>query len=211
MTTDDRDLSSLTASAHEHVVRALDEPEMQGPAGVAWCSAHLGAVDAVVYAEAHRRVPEERDLLQAARAADGVLQHALGRLDRRLTGDTHLDHVPIEQVVEEVLSALDGHARAETRLLEPLGRALSVDERGALADRLEAATVQAPTRPHPHVPHTPFAPLVERLEAVVDRLRDAMDNRVGAIGRLPKAPRPLDRWGSYLTGSPWPQREPRDR
>ncbi len=211
MSTDDRDLSSLAARAHEHVVTALEEPEQQGPAGVAWCSAHLGAVDAVLHAEAHRRVPQARDRLRAARDADRVLQHALGRLDRRLTGDTHLDHVPVERVVGEVLSALDAHARTEERLLEPLVAALSVEERGELAERLEAATVDAPTRPHPHVPHTPFTPAVERLEAAVDRVRDALDNRVGATGRPLPAPRPLGRWGSYLTGSPWPDREVRRR
>jgi hypothetical protein len=211
VTTDDRDLSTLTRTAHEHVVSALDEPELQGAAGVAWCSAHLAAVDEVLYAEAHHRVPEAHDRLRAARAADRVLQHAIGRLDRRLTGDTHLDHVSVEQVVEEVLSALEGHARDEARLLELLDRVLSEDERSALADQLEAATVSAPTRPHPHVPHTPFSPLVDRLEAVVDRVRDALDNRVGATGRPVKAPRPLGRWGSYLTGSPWPERATPDR
>lgn len=211
MTTSDRDLSTLTRTAHEHVVRALEQPELRGVDGVAWCSAHLAAVDTVLHAEVHRRVPEAHDRLRAARAADRVLQHAIGRLDRRLTGDTHLDHVTLEQVAEEVLSAFEGHERAETRLLELLERDLSDDERGALADQLEAATVSAPTRPHPHVPHTPFAPLVGRLEAAVDRLRDALDNRVGTTGRPVKAPRPLGRWGSYLTGVPWPVRDTRER
>ena len=211
MTTDDRPLSALARTAHEHVASALDDPEAQGAAGVAWCSAHLAAVDEVLYAEAHHRVPESHDRLRAVRAADRVLQHAIGRLDRRLTGDTHLDHVPVEQVVEEVLSALEGHARAEARLLALLEPALSDDERSTLAERLAAATTSAPTRPHPHVPHTPFAPLVDRLEAAVDRVRDALDNRVGATGRPVKPPRPLGRWSSYLTGTPWPDRATPDR
>lgn len=207
MTTDERDLPALMRTAHEHVVRGLEEPELHGVVGVAWCSAHLAAVDSVLYDQAHHRVPEAHDRLRAARAADRFLQHAIGRLDRRLTGDTHLDHVPLDRVVEEVLAALKAHAAAEARLLEQLGRALSDDELGALAQRLEAATASAPTRPHPHVPHTPFGRLVGRLEAAVDRLRDALDNRVGAIGRPVKAPRPLGRWGSYLTAAPGPDRD----
>lgn len=207
MGTDERDPFELTAAAHAHVEQSLADPERDGPAAVAWCSAHLVAADDVLYAEAHRRLPDDADRLHAARTADRSLQHALGRLDRRLTGDTHLDHVPVEQVVREVRSAMATHARTEDDVLRALCDVLPDVDRGALAGRLEAATLNAPTRPHPHVPHTPLSPLVGRLEAVVDRVRDALDNRVDATGRPARAPRPLGRWGAYLMGAQGPRRE----
>lgn len=196
------DLRAAVDAAHHTVASALDDPEQHGATAVAWCSAHLAAVDAVLYGAASRRVVGPRTALRAARHADHALQQAANRLDRRLTGDTHLDHVPVEAVAAEVRDRLADHRRAEGRLVSALSYALPGDQLTELGRRLTAATTQGPTRPHPHTHHTPLSALVSRVDAIADRVRDALDNRVPATGRPVAAPRPLGRWGRYLMGAP---------
>lgn len=194
-------LTATVQATHDHVLAALAEPERDGPAAVAWCSAHLVAADRVLYGAASRR---SHTPLGDVRSADHLLQQAVNRLDRRLTGDTHLDRVPVQQVAGEVRSRLEAHAAAEARVVQQLLDAVDDDEAQALADRLSEVTSLAPTRPHPHTPHSPASGLVGRLDAAVDRVRDVLDNRTASTGRPLRPPRPLGRWGSYLMGRPPP-------
>lgn len=195
-------LRDAVAEAHDHVLAGLGEPERAGPAAVAWGSAHLVAVDRVLYAAARSVLPDARRRLHLLRLTDRSLQRALFRLDRRLTGDVHLDGVPVSEVAHEVHGRLRDHVRRERRLLDALSAALTPEQCRDLAERLAAATATAPTRPHPHTPHTPASRLVSWADAVVDRVRDVMDNRTTALGRPVRAPRPQGRWGSYLLGAP---------
>lgn len=197
------DLETATSEAHRHVLDALPDRGGDGPAAVAWASAHLAAADQVLYAAAHP-VHAARQALRTARAADHRLQQAVFRLDRRLTGDTHLDATPVARVAAEVRDALAAHTRAERRVVDALRRALPAERLAELGPRLVAATADAPTRPHPHTPHTPASKLVAWVDAGVDRIRDVLDNRVAATGHAVRPPRPLGRWGSYLTGAPYP-------
>lgn len=197
------DVETATSEAHQHVLDALPDRGGDGAAAVAWASAHLAAADQVLYAAAHS-VPAARQSLRTARGADHRLQQALFRLDRRLTGDVHLDSTPVARVAAEVRDALAAHTRAERRVVDALRRSLPAERLAELGPRLVAATADAPTRPHPHTPHTPAAPLVAWVDAAVDRIRDVLDNRVAATGHAVRPPRPLGRWGSYLTGAPYP-------
>lgn len=203
------DLIAVVTEPHTQARAALDEPDQGALPAVAWCSAHLAAADTVLYASAQRHLPRgARDQLRPARRADHTLQQAICRLDRRLTGDVHLVHLPVDRLADEVRQALEAHELAERRLVAMLQSLLSEQELQELADRMTAATVAAPTRPHPHTRHTPAARLVARIDAGVDRARDVMDNRVAPLGRRGRPARPLGRWGAYLTGTPYPE-EPR--
>lgn len=209
MRTDPPDLLAVVREPHTRVLAALDDPERTGFVAVAWCSAHLAAVDQLLYTAVHRRAAGSvRDLLRAARQQDHLLQQAVFRLDRRLTGDVHVAHLPIERLADDVREALQEHATREGRLVRALEALMAPEEQQALADALPAATTEAPTRPHPHTRHTPLAGLVGRVDAGVDRVRDVLDNRVPSLGRRTRPVRPMSRWGAYLTASPYPD-EPR--
>ncbi len=196
-------LEATTTDAHRRVLDAMPDRGGDGVTAVAWASAHLAATDKVVYAAADA-VPAARPALREARTADRLLQRAVFRLDRRLTGDAHLDASTIDSVVAEVRDALGGHTRAERRVVDALGRALDPEQREALGARLVEATAGAPTRPHPHTPHSAVSPLVAWVDAVVDRVRDLLDNRVTATGRTVRPARPLGRWASYVMAAPYP-------
>ena len=205
MRTESSDLLAVVSEPHTRAIDALDEPEQGALPAVAWCSAHLAAVDTVLYGTVHHRLGRGgRQQLRLARRADHALQQAIFRLDRRLTGDVHLVHLPVQEVAEEVRRALRAHADAEARVVAMLQSMLSAQEQAELADDLSAAMADAPTRPHPHTPHTPLARLVARVDAGVDRVRDVLDNRVAPLGRRVRPARPMGRWGAYFTGTPYP-------
>lgn len=206
MRTEVPDLLAVAGETHSLVLAALDDPERGGFVAVAWCSAHLVAVDQVLYTALQRHVPGgARDELHVMRLLDHRLQQAVCRLDRRLTGDVHLMHLPLQRLAEDMREALLAHAGQELRLVRVLQALLAPVEQWELAEALPAATTEAPTRPHPHTPHTPLAGLVARIDAGVDRIRDVMDNRVPPLGRRARPARPMSRWGAYFTATPYPQ------
>jgi hypothetical protein len=88
-----------------------------------------------------------------------------------------------------------------------LSTRLAPGDQQALAQRLDRAMAAAPTRPHPHTPHTPMAALVAQIDAAVDRARDLMDNRTTCVPCRTRPPRAPGRWGSYLMGVPHPAHE----
>lgn len=197
-------LRAAVTEPHARALEALDGDAPDVPIAVAWCSAHLVAADRMLYAAVQRRVPDGRRLVRGARQIDHTLQQAVCRLDRRLTGDQHLADVPVAVLVDQVRELLQAHADAEHQLVLVLEALLDRPEQQQLAASLSAATGDAPTRPHPHTRHTPASGLVARVDAAVDRARDAMDNRVVSVGRRQRATRPVGRWGSYLLGTPYP-------
>lgn len=202
------DLLAVASEPHDRALSALDDPWADGLAAVAWCSAHLVAVDCVLYGAVQRHVPGSRDDLHVARAADRLLQATVLRLDRRLTGDVHLAQVPVEELTGDVRDALDEHARCERRLVAQLRALLTAQELHELADGLRSATDAAPTRPHPYTRHTPLSRLVASVDALVDRARDVMDNRVTPVNHRRRQVRPAGRWGCYLMATPYPSEEP---
>lgn len=201
---DARDLQSAVLAPHDLALAALREVDPGPLAAVAWCSAHLVAVHRVLYAAARRRLPDGQRCVRAQRASDHRLQLALCRLDRRLTGDTHLSSIPVQELADEVRARLHDHAEAEQDLVAGLLTVLSAAEQEQLGTRLAQAMQRAPTRPHPHTRHMPLAGLVSQLDACVDRLRDLMDNRVVPTPHRIRAAREPGRWGHYLMGTPYP-------
>lgn len=199
---DDVDLLTAMNEPHDAAMRALTDPRYGAPAAIAWCSAHLVAADCVLYPAARRHVPDGRLRVQHARAVDRQLQHALFRLDRRLTGDSHRGEV-LSSLADDVWEKLWAHTGAEHGLVEDLMVALSPSQQQDLTNRLASAMASAPTRPHPYTRHTPLSGLVARIDACVDRIRDTMDNRVVPCGRPARAPRALSLWGCYVTGAPY--------
>lgn len=201
-------LPDAVDSAHAEAREALGQDALTA---VAWCSAHLVAVERVLHPAASRHLPDARSAVQAAWSADRELERAVHRLDRRLTGDVHLAEVPVEQLEADVERCLRVHEGVEQRLVDALERALDDDQRSELAALLVDATGRAPTRPHPHVSRTHLAAhLGHTVESWVDRWRDLLDNRaVPGLGAAP-TPKTPGKWSYYLAGVPFPAEPRRD-
>ena len=198
------DLPTAACAPHEMAFAALDDAEGSAFAAVAWCSAHLVAAHRVLYAEAAKRLPDGARRVRAQRAVDHRLEQAVCRLDRKLTGDTHLCATSVTELAEDVRGVLSEHAAGEAELVADLIGVLDDEEQEQLATRLARAMRCAPTRPHPHTRRLPLGALVSRLDACIDRARDLMDNRLAPTPYAARAPRTPGRWGCYLMGTPYP-------
>lgn len=206
------DLLTALEHAHRHTLAALDDPQVNSLAAVTWASAHLAAVARVLYPLAGRTLPEGHDRVRTSLAVDHRLQQALFRLDRRLTGDVHLRHMPVPALEDEVRRALRQHVGTERRLAEDLLAVLSPQEQQDLSDELATTLLRSPTRPHPYTRHSGLGGgLVFALDAVVDRARDSLDSRIVPTPHRTPVRRPLTRWGAYALGSPYETSQSEDR
>ena len=200
---------SITLALFEAIDRAHREADLaldgHGTAmldAVAWLSAHLAAVDHAVHPIAVRVLPDARVQISAQRNSAHHLQHSLWLLDRRLTGDTHTSRLAVEPLVADVRTRLDEHTRGEHDLLAALAGTLTAADVEALTAAYTAAVDHAPTRPHPLNPDRPgLRGIAFRLDAIVDRVRDLLDNRHAPTRRPRRPPRAPGKWGLYLLGS----------
>ena len=189
--------------AHEHVLDGLDDPSENTFAAVTWASAHLAAVERVLYPAACRALPEGAEQVRAQKQVDHRLQLVLWELDRRLTGDVHLRRVPVQVLEDGVRRALQAHVRGETRLVTALSQVLSPQQQRELADRLATALMRSPTRPHPDTRHGRLGGgMAFWFDGVVDRVRDSLDSRIVPTPHRTPVPRPVTRWGAYALGTP---------
>lgn len=190
--------------AHRHTRAALGDPDTNSLAAVTWAAAHLAAVAKELYPVAARLLPEGRERVRRQVSVDSRLQQAAWRLDRRLTGDVHLARASVADLESAVRDALRAHEAGEQVLVAQLREVLDPAAQRDLGERLAAALLRGPTRPHPHTGHARYGACAFWFGATVDRVRDAMDSRdVPTPHRVP-VPRRLGRWGAYLLGVPGP-------
>ncbi len=213
---DDHTLSSAVQQPHDEAYKAMDDPESGPLCTVTWCSAHLAAVGRVVYPAARKHLPDGVSRVRALLEVDRRLQQALWRLDRRVTGDVHLSHIPEDVLEDRVREWLDRHAELERPLIADLRAALGEQQERELVQKLADVMPHAPTRPHPDTPRfLALSTLAFKLDAMADHLRDVMDNRQIPTPRLVKPTLKPGLWGSYLMGrtyqEPSAQRDPADR
>ena len=105
-------------------------------------------------------------------------------------------------VWDDVLGALATQRGAEFAMVERLAAQLDEDALVRLADRLHAAELTAPTRPHPWLPHTGVAGrAARRVEHAVDSFWDTVEGRMVPA---PVRPPPQDpgRFKQYLLADP---------
>jgi hypothetical protein len=121
----------------------------------------------------------------------------------RLYGEVHAVRLAWPPLWDITQRQLAEHNRLELRLVDGLIRHEEPETLDALAQRVFDAETRAPTRPHPHLPHTGTAGLLaRRLWAVADRFWDKAEGRV-----VPAPVRPVARhhdslFGQYLVGDP---------
>lgn len=189
--------------AHLSALSALDDPGVSSLVAVTWASAHLAAVQKVLYPLTSRTVVGSQDRVRAQLAVDHRLQQVLWQLDRRLTGDVHLSSLSVALLEAEVRSTLQEHAAGERSLLSDLESVLEPRQRRALDAGLARAMLRGPTRPHPHTPHGRHGgSLAFWFDGVLDRARDGLDSRIIPTPHRTGASRPMTRWGAYALGSP---------
>ena len=163
-------------------------------------SEHVAVMERVVHPLLARWRGDDPRIAELRPLAAGLVRTMRG-MEQHLYGDARAPQAELPELHSRLLQLLDRHAELEEALLRDAEADLSVEERRELAGRLEEASRHAPTRPHPHAPHSPrLVPLAFRLNAVWDDVLDAMDVRE-VSGRRRRAPKEVGLWGSYLFGS----------
>jgi hypothetical protein len=180
-----------------------NRPRDTTDAFLAATSRHLAAVEAVLVPRVRKQSPEGAllsvEYLEAARS----LEQTLTLVKARLYGEAHAARLPWPRLWGVVQRQLTEHNRLEVRLVDELIRYDDPADLDGLAQRVFDAETRAPTRPHPHLPHTGRASLVaRRLWAVADRAWDKAEGRV-----VPEPVRPVPHrhdslLGQYLVGDP---------
>jgi hypothetical protein len=192
-------IERLVEAQHDAAVLALTDSAGEPLDAVGWISAHVAATEMVLHPAVPTR-PDRRRLVANQRRVDRRLVSATWDLDRRLTGDVHHAAASRHAVAQAVLRRLDEHAAAERQLLDALAT-LDAGTVRQLRDKLEKATMHAPTRPHPLTPAgAPGWRLAIRLESLVDRVRDALDARHVPVPRVRRQRHVPGRWGNYALG-----------
>jgi hypothetical protein len=141
-------------------------------------SAHLAAFERVVIPAAERTLPDGRERAAELRRRCRGLAMCLHRLDRHLTGDTHLARASTRRLHASARAMAEEQAEVEREIVDRLGEALDDDRVAELGRAYHRATVTSPTRPHPNLPRRGLlARVAVNAAARVDRVRDLLDNR----------------------------------
>lgn len=163
---------------------------------------HLGAAERVLLPLVQHEPAGRQDVDTYVRHARR-LESALARLTGKVHGEAHAAYLGWPVVCAEVRRALDGHRDAERALVLRLAEVLPHDLLAGVALEVFRAEVHAPTRPHPHLPHTGLLGLAtRRVWALADRFWDTAQGRVVPD---PVRPRPHTHdslLAQYLIGDP---------
>lgn len=207
------EVSEAVAGFHRAACERLDDAAHVPPASmdprsraaeydlvISALSEHVAVMERVLHPVLLRRCPDDPRVGALAPLAAKIVR-AMRGLEQHLYGDGRAPQAGPEELHAQLVGLLAEHAELEEALLRQVESGMSVEERRDLADRLETASRHAPTRPHPHAPHSPrLVPLAFRLNALWDDALDAMDVRQ-VSGRRRRQPKPVGLWGSYLFGS----------
>lgn len=169
---------------------------------LASASKHLHAVDAVLLRPARRTGPDGGALVHDYLRSSRHLEVLLAHVKAHEYGSAYQSSHAWPDVWLEVEAAMADHHRHEQALADRLSDALDDEEIDRLTQRLYAAELAAPSRPHPYTPHTGLVGLVaRRVMHVVDAFWDTAENRmVPAPVRPPR--KPPGRMAQYLLADP---------
>lgn len=165
-------------------------------------SQHLHAVDAVLLPIVRRVCEDGRqrvhDYLVSAKALEVELSH----VKAHEYGSVYEHRFAWQDVWVRLEAVMADAWKHEQELGAQLAEALDGDRLQALCERLAAAELTAPTRPHPYTPHTGILGLMARkVMHAVDSFWDAAEGRmVPEPERSPRKEPGL--FGQYLLGDP---------
>jgi hypothetical protein len=162
---------------------------------------HLGAEAEVLHPAARKLLPDGTSAVAASAPCHQTLQRQMRVLEQHLWGDARSAPAEMAPLREDVEATFAEHVRHDEALASRVDEALDPDERRSKVDQLRRATMQAPTRPHPHAPQRgPLARPVRWLAGRWDDVLDTVDVRSTAGRRRARAPQPLSLWGGYVVG-----------
>jgi hypothetical protein len=175
-------LTLLQTAVHRAAAAQPGDARMNTDRFLAQASRHTAATTRVLLPSVAQHVPagraEVRDHLHAIRR----LEHTLVKAKAKEYGQAQTVHVPWASVWGGVHNHLARTIAAERRLAAMLGEHLDSGDEARVRERFTRALAAAPTRPHPHLPHTGFPGHVARtLCAKLDALWDEVEGRVTAV------------------------------
>jgi hypothetical protein len=187
--------------AYEHALTALNDPAKRLDA-VVWLSAHLSAIEHVVCPVLAKKFGASAPPVVALRRKGIEMEQALRTLERTLSGDASVMHlVDCADFSRRLTELVSERAADELVLLERLSDQLSAADQRRLAELYHHTLETAPTRPHPHSPHSGvLGSVAYHVNARRDHVMDVFDAR--GVPTPHRAPTPLKsgRWGDYLLG-----------
>ncbi|MBB3043288.1 hypothetical protein KM427_19195 [Nocardioides sp. LMS-CY] len=142
-------------------------------------SKHLHAVDAVLLRPARRRVPDGGALVHDYLRSTKELEVVLAHVKAHEYGSVYEISFSWPEVWDGVDLAMTDHQRHEAVLGNQITESLDDSELDVLAQRLYAAELAAPSRPHPYTPHTGLLGNVARkVMYAADRFWDTLEGRM---------------------------------
>jgi hypothetical protein len=201
------------ALTYEHArIRQLAEPAQHPEASrpehrhetdwfYAIAAQHLAAAEDVLLPHV-RRLPDGPDLVTTYIDNAKQLERSLRFLKGRTYGDSRvldLDPKEVWQVIDRLLAE---HEEMETRYGQMLCERMGDTEVNTLTEELLEAEEVAPTRAHPHTPHTGMAGrLAHRMWRMADVAWDSAEGRVVPI-KYHAHPKRDSTLSHYLYGTP---------
>jgi len=177
-------------SAHVELGRMLDNASTLAPdaghqhrrqladAFSAGACTHLVAVQEAMLPIVRQRVPNGRGMIADYVAHVRELELALHRLKARLYGEAHASRQPHRTPWPRLREWLIEHDERESLLLDSILSTMTAAEAPVLARRMTQIADHAPTRPHPHAPHTGLAGRAShRILGVADGFWDSAEGR----------------------------------
>jgi hypothetical protein len=194
-------LAETAAAAHDRARAALANPDDRVMDAVVWLSAHLTAMEHVVYPFMRANLPAERKEIDEQRRLARRIQLVLRSLEQRCAGDGLAAPGPSDRLRGTLTVMMAEHEEAEGLLLARLSDTMT-DEAGlTVAERYDHAIGHGPTRPHPHGPHRgKLGRLTYAFDAARDHILDVLDSRHVPLPRTERPRREIGRWGRYLLG-----------
>ncbi len=197
-------------AALERVTSLLDGPSRElllaHDTVVGLLSRHLLGVEIAVCPVVADHLPDGRRAIRAHLTEARRLQRTMYGLKQILWSDARAPRVSLAAMQRQLLSQMARHRDDEERMLAALDKTLEPAERASLAQKLQHATMHAPTHPHPSaVRRTGWTRSLYRLVAGVDHFRDAEDSRTVPEPLYARRRQPrVGLWSAYALGQMLP-------
>ncbi|TQL67344.1 hypothetical protein FB381_1219 [Nocardioides albertanoniae] len=168
----------------------------------AGASRHLHAVDEALLPAVSAHCADGADLVHRYLPVARHLEVLLFHVKAHEYGSTWETTHDWPRLWDEVEAALVAQQEMEDELVAQLVAEAPDDDLLLVAERIAAADRRAPSRPHPHLPHTGLpGKVVRRMTRPVDAVWDAVEGRDGG-GPKPAPHKKPGPWWQYLLGDP---------
>jgi hemerythrin-like domain-containing protein len=178
-----RDFISILTADHEEIMELIGRIEGTTDGGdrrdladtlIAEIMRHAVAEEMFVYPAIEDQLPEGEGYVERDKDEHDEIVQVMKQLER-----TDTNAGTFTALVQRLKSKLAYHiASEETQQFPQLRERLSAEDRVAIGREVQNAKKIAPTRPHPHAPHSElFHKTLGTGVGLVDRLRDTLTGR----------------------------------